>query len=111
MKTSNFLIFLAFFAMAQANADSVKEWGHWAAEDDPAKAILAGADPADVTAPSAAGPGRPFSPVNFPVTTVTPLNTPQTGGATGGGFQDLGSGGNTGVNTRRRRGGTNGPTD
>jgi len=83
MKTSNFLIFLAFLVTAQANADSVKEWGHWAAEDDPAKAILAGADPADVTAPSAAGPGRgrPFSPVNFPITTATPLNTPQTGQA------------------------------
>lgn len=37
--------------------DSVYEWGSWQEESDIVAAILAGADPAEVTAPTAAGPG------------------------------------------------------
>ena len=37
-------------------ADSVYEWGSWQAEDDVVAAILAGADPTEVTSAPAAGP-------------------------------------------------------
>jgi hypothetical protein len=67
MKFSKYLILGGFLVSFQAAADSVYEWGHWQAEDDPAKAILEGADPSEVTAPTAAGGiSRPFSPVVFP---------------------------------------------
>lgn len=42
--------------MNVALADSVNEWGPWQEEDDVVAAILAGADPVEVTAPTAAGP-------------------------------------------------------
>jgi hypothetical protein len=67
MKLSKYLILGGFLLSFQVSADSVYEWGHWQAEEDPAKAILEGADPSEVTAPTAAGGiSRPFSPVVFP---------------------------------------------
>jgi hypothetical protein len=67
MRISKLLILGGFLVSFQASADSVYEWGHWQAEEDPAKAILEGADPSEVTAPTAAGGiSRPFSPVVFP---------------------------------------------
>ncbi len=47
-------VLLAFSGVAQA--DSVYQWGHWM-EDDIAKRILLGADPSQITEPTAAGPG------------------------------------------------------
>lgn len=94
-----------------AQADSVHQWGHWM-QDDAAKRILSGADPSQVTEPSAAGPGaggttiQPVinTTVSNPVITqegmpkigitVTPTPTPggQDVGGGRGGFQTGGFG-------------------
>ena len=58
MKKSHLIIIAALLGGNTAMAaDSVHEWGSWQAEDDIVAAILAGADPAEVTSAPAAGPG------------------------------------------------------
>lgn len=52
-----FLVLIAGLSLISVcQAGSVNEWGPWQAEDDVVAAILAGADPVEVTAPTAAGP-------------------------------------------------------
>jgi hypothetical protein len=56
-KIKQLLILIAGVGLMNVcQADSVNEWGPWQAEDDVVAAILAGADPVEVTAPTAAGP-------------------------------------------------------
>ena len=58
MKKSHLIIMAALLGSNDAMAaDSVYEWGSWQAEDDIVAAILAGADPTEVTSAPAAGPG------------------------------------------------------
>ena len=58
MKKSHLILIAALLGGNTVTAaDSVHEWGSWQAEDDIVAAILAGADPAEVTSAPAAGPG------------------------------------------------------
>lgn len=80
-----YLTFIGLFLISSTviAAESVYEWGSWQDEDDIVAAILAGADPTEVTEPTAAGPGAPGTaaqaivPVAFDNVSITQEGMPK----------------------------------
>lgn len=62
---------LGCLLLVNAHADSAYQWGPWMAQEDIERAILAGADPTELTAPTAAGPASPALPQLAAITDVT----------------------------------------
>lgn len=84
MKKSHLIIIAALLGgNTTMAADSVHEWGSWQAEDDIVAAILAGADPAEVTSAPAAGPSakgtvvQPIIPVALDNRSITQEDMPK----------------------------------
>lgn len=53
---------LSCLLLTNAHADSAYQWGPWMAQEDIERAILAGADPTELTDPTAAGTASPALP-------------------------------------------------
>lgn len=84
MKKSSLIIMAALLSgNTVMAADSVYEWGSWQAEEDIVAAILAGADPAEITSAPAAGPGakgtivQPIIPVALDNISITQEEMPK----------------------------------